>query len=496
MILINPVAPNRMGMISRYTDATLPMGIGTLAGYLLAKGRQAKIIDELSGPMRLSDVNSHIKQLSKPYIFGISCLTINISRGYEIARMLKREYPDAKVILGGIHATALPEEALAKGNIVDIVVRGEGEETLLLLYDTIKNNRNYSDIAGISFKENGKIIHNPARPLIEDLNTIPRFPYELFADKYSGLGHLMTSRGCPYDCIFCSQRLISGKRYRFASCESVIETIDLLINKYNQRNLGFYDDNFLVNKKRVRSLCELIIQKGFNLRAAFSCQTRADNVDRETLAYLKDAGFAHIGLGIETGSERLMKILNKRETVKVNIEAVKMIKEMGFGTSGFFLFGIPTETQRERFQTYRLAKKMRLDYAKFNNIVPYPKTRLWEIAQKEGTLNIAKDWENFNSVEGVVKGVFSKAKLPYIPINTTEKQLRRDMVRSNFYFYLAHLSSLFVSKQNKSDWFSLSERWYFNPKELFYLFILLLKVALNCVIVFDVKWFIEELRDR
>lgn len=492
MILINPVAPNRMGMISRYSPITLPMGVGTLTGCLLSKGKQVKIVDELISPIDrcLDDIDDTLKQFNKPYIFGISCLTINIGRGLEIARLLKAKYPDSKVILGGIHPTALPEETLNAGG-VDIVLRGEGEETLPLLYDAIKNGQSYSDIEGISFKEDNKTIHNPSHPLIKNLNAIPRFPYELFDVNKYNLGFVITSRGCPHNCIFCSQGLILGRKYRFRLAEAVIEEIDLLINRYHQQSIGFFDDDLLANRERVELLCESIIQNGFNAKAEFSCQTRADNVDQEMLSVLKDAGFTSLGLGMETGSERLMKLLNKGETVRDNIEAVKLIKRMGFRISGFFLFGLPSETNKERFETYQLAKQLKLDYAKFNNIVPYPGTRLLEIARKEGSLTISENWENFNSVEGIVGGVFSKSKLPYVPINTTEKQLKRDLVRANFYFYLAHLSALFAPGKANPGWFLLPKRWYLKPKEYYHLIKLILKVMLNCIVVFDLGWFIK-----
>lgn len=491
MILINPVSQNRMGMISRYSAKSLPIAVGTLAGYLLAKGRQVRIIDELICPInnRLNEIDNYLKHIDKPYIFGISCLTINIGRSFEIAKLLKTKYHDSKVILGGMHVTALPEEALNTG-YVDIVVRGEGEETLLSLYDAIKKGQGYYDIQGISFRKDDNIIHNPDCPLIQNLDTVPCFPYELFDSNRYKLDFVMTSRGCPYNCIFCSQRIITGKRYRFKSCEAVIKEIDLLINKYNQRSISFLDDNFLVNKKRVIILCESIVQNKFNVKAKFGCQTRADNVDEETLGYLKNAGFTFIGLGIETGSERLMKLIDKGETVKDNITTVKMIKRMGFNINAFFIFGLPSETSKERFETYKLARDLKLDYAKFNNIVPYPGTRLLEIAQKEGSLKISNNWENFNSVEGVVKGLFSKTDLPYIPCGTTEKELRKDLVRANLYFYLSHLPSLFSPKKGHPGWFVLPQRWYLSPKEYYYLIKLILNVMINCIIVFDIKWFI------
>jgi len=492
MILINPASTGRMGMISRYSIVSLPIGVGTLAGYLLSKGKQVKIIDELINPVDrfLSDIDTNLASLNKPYIFGISCLTINIGRAFQMAKLLKAKYPDSKVIMGGIHATALPEEALTAGN-ADIVVRGEGEETLLLLYDAIKSGQSYRDIGGISFIENNNIKHNPSRPL-QNLDILPLFPYNLFdADKYN-LDFVMTSRGCPFNCIFCSQRLISGRRYRFRALEVVIEELGILINKYNQRSISFVDDDFLVDKKRVKLLCELIVKNKFNLKANFGCQTRADNVKEDILVYLKNAGFTFVGLGIEAGSERLMKIIQKGETLRANLEAVKLLKRKGFYVYGFFIFGLPSETSEERLNAYLLAKRLRLYYAKFNNAVPYPGTYFFEIAKKEGTLNISRNWENFNSVGSVVDGIFSKSKLPYIPSSTTERELRRDIVRANLYFYLTNFSLLFSPKKGNPGWFLLPPKWYFSPREYYYLIKLILKVILNCIIVFNFKWAVRE----
>lgn len=489
MILINPVSPNRMGMISRYSLTSLPIGVGTLAGYMVSQGRQVKILDELlsSGQRFIEDIEEKLKGLDKPYIFGISCLTINIGRVYKMAKMLKEKYPDSKVILGGIHPTAVPEEALSKEG-VDIVVRGEGEVTLLALFDAIKGGKDYRRVEGISFKDSGQISHNPSRPLSPNLDFLPTFPYGMFDAKRYNLDFIMTSRGCPHNCIFCSQQLISGRRYRFRSLERVAEDLDILINKYKQPSFAFLDDDLLVDKKRAQALCEMIVKKEFHLKANFGCQTRADNVKEEILPYLKAAGFSFIGLGMETGSEKVMKIIQKGETVEANIRAVMMLKKNGFSVNGFFVFGLPQETAQDRLKGYLLAKSLSLDYAKFNNAVPYPGTKLFEIAQKEGTLNIAPDWENFNSVGSVVDGIFSKSKLPYVPANTTELALRRDMVRANLYFYLSKLAAIFAPQKGHPGWFLLPERWYLSPKEYYYLIKLSFRVLINAFIVFDLKW--------
>jgi radical SAM superfamily enzyme YgiQ (UPF0313 family) len=169
-----------------------------------------------------------------------------------------------------MHPTVLSEEVLKDSN-VDIVVRGEGEEILNILYQRIKNNEDYKDIEGISFYENGKIIHNESAPL-PDLEKIQGFPYNLF-EKYTGkyeLGFISSSRGCPYNCIFCSQRCISGRNYRFISSDIVIQDLEKLIFKYNRTYITFVDDSFTINKKRVFELCDLIQKKGFHKKVQFS----------------------------------------------------------------------------------------------------------------------------------------------------------------------------------------------------------------------------------
>ena len=206
----------------------------------------------------------------------------------------------------------MPEEILFNKN-VDIVVRGEGENTLNLLYDAIKNNKDYSGIKGISFRVGEHIQNNPGADL-PDLSSLPAFPYYLF-DQKSGkynFGFIASSRGCPYECIFCSQRSISGRRFRYVPVGVVEEDLDLLINNYKQSHINFLDDNFTADKKRIIELCEMMIRNKYYEKATFDCQTRADSVDDNILTILKRAGFRLINFGMETASERLMVLLNKK----------------------------------------------------------------------------------------------------------------------------------------------------------------------------------------
>lgn len=489
MILINPKSDRnkKLGNFARYVPISIPFSLGFLAGYLLDKGKQVKILDEQVTEITCEILDNYVKNLSKPYIFGMSCLTANISRGYELAEIIKKRYPDCKIIFGGIHPTVLPDEVL-KNDYIDIAVRGEGEKTLYLLYNTIKNKKDYYKIPGISFKDkNNKIKHNPPAKLI-DLKEIPKFPYNLF-DKYSdkyNLGFIFSSRGCPYSCIFCSQRCISGRKYRCSPIERVIEEIDLLINKYGQKHIDFFDDNFLVNKNRTKELCESMYKNGFYNKATFGCQIRADSVDEEMLTYLKKAGFKNLAFGMETASERLMIIINKGETVKAIIKAVKLAKKFGFQVAGTFMFGLPTETKEERYQTYKLAIELDLDYARFNNATPYPGTKLYEIAKSENRLNTGKNWENLNACGSFVEGLFTKSKLAYVPTTTTEKELYKDVLKANLLFWLRprKIIQILGNGTVSGGWLSLPKRWYLKPGELYYISQLGIRVLASSLKIF------------
>jgi len=469
MILINPYydRAKKLGIFARYVPLSVPMGIGALAGYLLQQGKQVKILDEHLALITAEVLDDCIRDISEPYIFGISCVSAGIGRGYALAKIIKTKYPDSKVIMGGIHPTVLPQEALDTG-FVDIVVRGEGEQIMDILYGMLKAGQDYSRLEGISFRDDaGHIVHNaPAK--LPDINSLPPFPYHLFAEhkeKYD-LGFAISSRGCPYNCIFCSQRAINGRLYRYMPPEKIIDGLDLLINKYEQARVNFHDDNFVVNKERTKRLCELICSRNLHKKAGFGCQTRGDAIDRDVLSYLKAANFTAIDIGFETASERLMALLNKGEKVQDNIKAAKLLQAFGFQISTAFILGLPTETREERWQAYRLAKELKLNYVRFNNATPYPGTRLYEIAKEENGLNIEENWSNLNACGTLIDGPFSKTKLAYVPATTTERELRKDILRINLFFSLNPRRVFgLLFRGGAPGWMVFPKRWYFSPKE-------------------------------
>ena len=287
-------------------------------------------------------------------------------------------------------------------------------------------------------------------------------------------------------CIFCSQRSISGQEFRYIPTQTVIDGITILLDKYQQTHINFVDDNFTVNKSRIKELCESMIKKRFYEKATFDCQTRADAVNDEVLVLLKKAGFRLINFGLETASERLMVILNKKETVQQNIDAVKLAKKHGFGVSGTFIFGLPTETRQERWSAYRLAKELDLDYVRFNNATPYPGTRLYEIAKEEGRLFIEKGWTNLNACASLVQDSSTEAKLPYVPVTCDEKTLRNDVIKANLFFSLRpnRVFRLLIKRIGPAGWFYLPPRWYLRPGEWFSLARLAFRLLASLVRVF------------
>ncbi|MBI5561404.1 MAG: B12-binding domain-containing radical SAM protein [Deltaproteobacteria bacterium] len=463
MILINPQKGRRiqLGAFASYVPLNVPFGIGFLSGYLLMKGKAVTVVDEEVTPLTVDMLENYVRKTHVPHIFGISCLTANINRGLEIARLIRELYPSSTIIMGGIHPTVLPDEVVKSG-LVDIVVRNEGEVTLYRLYEAVKEGRDYRDIPGISYLEGGDAVHRGAAPLV-DMGELPLFPYHIFERhrRRYNFGFLTSSRGCPFDCIFCSQRAITGRSYRFMKTEKVIETIDLMVNKYGERYIVFSDDNFAVHKKRMADICDAIVEHGFSKKAAFMCQCRGDAINDEALDYLKRANFNGISFGIESGSDRILDVIKKAEKVEDNVNGIMLAKKRGFKVSGTYILGLPTETRQERLMSYRMAKKLDLDYVRFNNATPYPGTELYEIAKREGGLNTGENWANLNACAVLIGG--SKTEVPYVPNTCTKEELLSDVFWFNVCYTLRPArvwKFLFDKTTDTAGWIQLPDKWW------------------------------------
>lgn len=471
MLLINPATEKFGGFLSRYIPVGIPVAIGCLSAYLEKHDIRCRVIDEEIIDITPSVLREAVSSLEKPYIFGISCLTAHVGRGYQLARMIKTEFPDSTVIFGGLHPTTIPEEALNTG-AVDYVVRGEGEELLLQLHRALRGVGDPTKILGISYKRGGVIFSNPEAPLIPDINDIPLFPYHLFEHPKYDMGFLTTSRGCPYRCSYCSQRLLTGTTYRAKSAEKIIEELDILVYRYHQKAVVFYDDNFCLKPRRVHELCDYIINNNLSDKVQLSVQTRADNLlyqgGEDLVRHMSEAGFTHVGFGMETGVQRLADLIRKDETVECHLEATRLCQKYGMDVSHFMIFGLPTETESDREESYRVVEGAKVVATKYNNLIPYPGTPLWNELKDSGRVVITENWRNFNSVLSMTTSIFDKTPMPYVPETCSEWQLKRDIIRYNLRSYVNIKSIAAIFGHTKGiGWFMLPRKWYLKPREIY-----------------------------
>jgi len=457
IVFISP-CNEKLGHFHSFVPRSIPIGVALLSGYLMKHGFTAEVVDEEIVRIDREFIARKLAVMSHPKIFGLSVMTTNSGRAYEIARLIKSLDKDAVVVAGGIHPTVMPEEVMAAG-CVDYAVRGEGERPLLELVKRLKSGGgSFGEIKSLMYRgQDGKPVFNPAEDTAFDITELPAFPYELFDPKHYDLGFILTSRGCPFDCIFCSQRAITKRRYRALKNEVVIAELERLVNVLGQKNITFFDDFFTGDKKRVFELCALIRERGLHQKCSFGVQTRGDSVDRELLEEMKKSGFDSLMFGFETSSNRLMEVIQKSETVEDNVNAIKLAREIGFTVEATFIFGFPEETYADRLEALLIAKSI-VSRARFNNATPYPGTKLYEMALKDGRLNLKGGWSNFSSAGAVTSGVFDGYVVPYSPEGTKPADLAGEVFFANLLFYinLSNMRKLFNAKKSGSGkWFEV-----------------------------------------
>lgn len=363
-----------------------PLNLGFIAGFLEKNGIEVKIIDELAG----QNVEQGLKEC-RPDIAGLTSTTLIAPDAYRIADFCKRK--GILTVMGGVHATILPEEALQH---VDIVVKGEGEQAML---DIVKQGIT-SGIVSRPFIANIDEIPEPARHLM-DMEFYIRVKDRLsgthlyFAPPHTKTGVILTARGCPYRCVFCHNSW-RGMPVRYNSAERAISEIEHLIERYGIKALFFFDDDIFGHKPRLKKICELMIQKKLNL--LWACQARVDTIDQEILMLAREAGCRQIGFGFESGSQRILNILKKdTTTVEQNRAAIDLCKKAGIIPWGTFMIGNPTETVEDVRMTQQFIKESGVASLGVHVTTPFPGTELWQWCKGKGLIPEKIDWSKFTT---------------------------------------------------------------------------------------------------
>jgi len=387
ILLINP--PGKTSFIAP------PLGLMSLAASLRNSGHSPEILDYL-----IEDFNqdSLFKNVQKFDLIGITSVSPHINNALNLAHLIKENFPNKIIVLGGAHASLLPQETIQNNPFIDFLIRGEGEKRIIQLIEYIQGKRKLKELDGITFKKDNKIINIQPKEFIQNLDNLPMPAYDLIPfKKYSSYLQsqfqptitMLTSRGCPFNCIYCSKPVF-GSSTRTRSPESILKEIIFLKENYNIKEIIFYDDTFTLEKERIIKLCELIIEN--NIKINWKCETRVNSVDQKLLNLMKKAGCYMICYGIESGNQKILNILKKGITLEQIEKAIDITKKAKIKILGYFMIGIPEETKENIKETIAFAKKLNPDYAQFSIATAYPGTELYQIAKKQG--RITKDFSD------------------------------------------------------------------------------------------------------
>lgn len=439
IVLVNPPlsAKEQAGSFAEIANIMQPLGIGYIAAVLEKEDFDVKIIDCRPLYMNTKNLIEKLKKIS-PDVIGFTSTVLEIGRSCQISKLLKKLLPNSLLIIGGPHLTSLPTETM-KNSAFDIGVIGEGEMTMLDIVKHIENNDlNFENIDGIIYRENKELRITKHRAYIKDLDSLPFPARHLFPplSKYNPvpasfiklpLGHIMTSRGCPYQCIFCDRKVF-GNLVRMRSPKNVCDELEELIDVYGAREVKFFDDTFTLNINRIFKLCDEMERRGINI--PWSCLTRVNVVTRELLFRMKEAGCWQVAFGLESGDQRMLDKMKKGITIKESIQAVKWAKEAGLNVRAYFVLGMPGETLESIEKTSKFACSLPLDIVTFYTLTLYPGNELYEIAKREGKI-LHDDYSQYNPIIDV-----NESRLAYVPEGMTEKELKLAIAKIHKEFYL------------------------------------------------------------
>lgn len=415
-------------------DRLQPLGLAYLAAALEKAGHQVRIVDAKAESLSIDKVVLRVKEFN-PRIVGISSSTPDFCVSKLLAEKIKSA-GDYTVLIGGPHVSAIPEETMQE-SCFDYGVIGEGEETVVELASALSegNGRNLADIKGIAFRDGKGFIRTQPRPYIEDLDSIPlparyllpgitRYRYSWYRKLPTAT--IITTRGCPYQCVFCD-RAVFGNRLRARSIPNILDEIELLVRKYKVRGLDIVDDLFVASPERISDFCSGLLERG--LKVAWSCLSRTDIVSEGILKLMKEAGCWQIAYGIESGSQEVLRRIKKNITLKNIEDAVSWTQAVGIRRVGLFILGLPGDNEENMNHTLRFSNSLNLDRAVFFIAQPYPGSEMFKTALAKGEIAREVPYRYYHKY-------FFPKKLPYLTEGVNESLLLKYWKKCYRSFYL------------------------------------------------------------
>lgn len=397
----------RYGKLAGAGSSTPALGILLLAATARRQGHEVAAIDAAALEMDIDQVLNDIKQFT-PDIVGISMTTLGVSGASQLAELIKKQMPRTMIMVGGPHVSAAPEETMQRFPAFDIAVIGEGEETLAAILDAISMQQPLNGINSICFRDSGAIKTTQRRAFIKDLDTLPfpawdildGFPHRYapapFKVKSLPSASLVSSRGCPNQCVFCDRSVFGTGCHAF-SADYVIEMMLALYHRHGIRHICFEDDTFITFKTRMKEICERLINLKLNL--TWSCLGRVNHVTADNLTLMKQAGCWQISYGIESGNQDILNAIKKNISLEQIRLALSMTRQAGILSKGFFIVGHPGETHETLRQTEDFAMELPLDDISVTMLTPFPGTEIYERAEEFGTFD--RNWLRLNLLNAV-----------------------------------------------------------------------------------------------
>jgi radical SAM superfamily enzyme YgiQ (UPF0313 family) len=389
-----------------FTNMCEPLGLLYIAAVLEQHGIEVGVIDGIGEGLKLEDLEDRIVEFG-PDVVGIACMmTETYSDSAEVARIVKRAAPKAKIILGGHNASFVAEKIIETLPEADYVVVGEGEYTFLELVRSISNKNDIGGIKGVTYRNNGKATFTGVREPVQNLDELP-FPAKHLLSPNSHYGHfwygrrrialknlsgIITSRGCPFGCTFCSCTAFSGRKIRARSPENVVKEMEYLVNERGVEQIFIVDDNFTCFPKRVMEICRLIKERG--LEFDWFCEGRVDTASEKVYKNMAEAGCWLIFLGLESGSQRVLDYYKKKTTVEKGWQAVALAQKAGIDVVGSFIVGAPVETEEDYQRTLDFITRADMDLVSISPLHVYPGTELWQEFEANGVIR-PEDWDKY-----------------------------------------------------------------------------------------------------